>query len=377
VNVICGRDELLKGVQLVSPITSSKSTLPILSNFLFETSGNNIKLLATDLEISTQCLIKGEVVEEGGVTIPAKRFADIIKELPEEPYIGILTDEKDQIHIKSEKSKFNLLGISKADYPVIPEFPEESSFVIEKIKFASMLKKTIFAASKDSERHVLNSIYFLTEDRKFKLVATDGRRLAYIETSDIINIERQEKLRGTIVPIRAASEILRVLSVDVKSESVRVGTSDNRIAVKIGDVVLISTVVEGIFPNFEQVIPKESKFEFNLNVKDTLVAVKQMALLTNNRPLSDVSSVLNFCFNSNFLKISASTTGIGFGESKVAIQYEGEPVDINFNPNFLKEILQSIEGESIDFKFTDSLSPAMISPKNTKNHLCVVMPMRV
>jgi DNA polymerase-3 subunit beta len=377
VNVICEKNELLKGVQLVSPVTSSKSALPILSNFLFEASKNKIKLLATDLEISAQCHIKGEVIEEGGVTIPAKRFADIIKELPEDKYIGILTDEKDQIHIKSEKSKFNLLGISRTEYPVLPEFPEEKSFIIGKKKFISMLKKTIFAASKDSERHVLNSIYFLTGDNKLKLVATDGRRLAYIETSDIINTEKQNKIRGTIVPIRAASEILRLISTDVKSENVRVGTGENRIAVEIGDVVLISTIVEGVFPNFEQVIPKGLKFEFNLNVKDTLIAVKQMALLTNNRPLSDVSSVINFCFNSKFLKISASTAGVGFGESEIAIQYEGESVDINFNPIFLKEILQSIDGEFIDFKFTDSLSPAMISPKNTKDHLCVVMPMRV
>jgi len=376
-NVICVREELLKGVQIISPIPSSKSTLPILSNFLFETNGNKLKLLATDLEISAHCYVKGEIIEEGGITIPAKRFSDIIKELTAEKYIEILTNEKNQIQINSEKSSFNLLGISKTEYPVIPEFPEKNHFTIKKRKLASMLKKTIFAASKDSQRHVLNSVCFLIDDNKLKLVTTDGRRLAYIETSDLLKIEQSKEREQSIVPVRAANEILRLLSVDIKAENARVGINENRIAVEIGDVVFISTIIDGVFPNFEQVIPKEFKFKFKLDVKETLIAVKQMALLTNDKPLSDITSVVNFCFNQKFLKISASTAGVGFGESEIAIQYEGESVDINFNPRFLKEILQSIDEEFINFGFTNSLSPAIISPENTKNHLCVLMPMRI
>ncbi|MDR2437314.1 MAG: DNA polymerase III subunit beta [Endomicrobium sp.] len=374
--VICGKEELTKGIQTISPMASSKSTLPVLSNFLFETENGRIKLSSTDLEIAVKCYIKAEILEEGGITIPAKRFADIIKELPSENEIEIRSDETNQININSGKSKFNLMGISKSEYPVIPNFPNENNFTIKRDLFASMLKKTIFAASKDAQRYVLNGVYFILEDNILKMVSTDGRRLAYITAKEMQGIHPQTKIKA-IVPTKAIADILRLLSSDIKSEDIKIGISGNQIALEMEDITFLSTLIEGVFPNYEQVIPKMSDIKVKLNVKDTLVAVKQMALLTTDKVSSDRASAVKFYFNSNILRISASTAGLGSGEVELEIDYKATPIEISFNPNFVKEVLQNIDEESIMFEFKNSINPAIIVPEKEKNYLCVVMPMRV
>jgi DNA polymerase-3 subunit beta len=371
--VVCGKDELMRGIQIVSPATQSKNTLPALSNFLFETERDKIKLSSTDLEVALQCYIKGEITEDGGITIPSKRFTDIVKELFVDDEIEIKADETSQINIKSGKSKFNLMGISKTEYPVIPEPTKENNFTIKRKIFISMLKKTIFAASRDSQRYVLNGVYFILGDNKLEMVATDGRRLAYVKTS----ITQAEIKGKAIVPTKTVNDILRLLSSDINSEDIKIGISDNRISVEIDDITLLSTLVEGTFPNYEQVIPKKSDLKIKLNVKNALIAVKQMALLADNRLLSDKSAVVKFYFSHDLLKISASSAGIGSGETELEIEYKNDPAEINFNPNFIKEILQNIDENSAIFEFSNSLNPAVIFPEMDENYLCVIMPMRV
>ncbi|MDR1474821.1 MAG: DNA polymerase III subunit beta [Endomicrobium sp.] len=374
--VLCGKEELIRGIQTITPIASSKSTLPVLSNFLFYTENGKIKLSSTDLEIAVKCYIKGEILEDGGITIPAKRFADIIKELLSENEIEIRSDESNQINISSGKSKFNLMGISKTEYPVIPDFPSENNFIIKRDLLASMLKKTIFAVSKDSQRYVLNGVYFILEENILKMAATDGRRLAYITTNRVNSIKPQAKIK-VIVPTKAVTEILRLLSSDIKSEDIKVGVTGNQIALEIEEITFLSTLIEGIFPNYEQVIPKTSEIKVKLNVKNTLTAVKQMALLTADKISLDRSSAVKFYFNSNILRISASTAGLGSGEVELDIDYKDEPTEINFNPHFVREVLQNVDEESIIFEFKNSLNPATIVPEKDKSYLCVVMPMRV
>jgi DNA polymerase-3 subunit beta len=372
--VICGKDELMKGMQIVSPVASSKSTLPVLSNLLFETSVDKIKLSSTDLEIAVQCYIKGEIVEEGAITIPAKRFADIIKELSSDQEIEVKADDTNQINIKSGKSKFNLMGISPKEYPVIPEFPKDNNIIIKKDVFTSLVKKTIFAVSKDAQRYVLNGVYVIIEDNKLKMASTDGRRLAYIEDNNV-----QSNVKGkAIVPSKAMIDILRLLTSDIQSETIKLGMTENKIALDMEDgVTFLSTLIEGTFPSYEQVIPKTSETKIKLNVKNTLAAVKQMALLTADKISSDISAAIKFYFSQNNLKISASTAGLGSGEVELEVEYQGEPAEINFNPNFVKEVLQNIEEEFIIFEFKNASNPAKIFPENNQNYICVIMPMRV
>ncbi|MDR0724018.1 MAG: DNA polymerase III subunit beta [Endomicrobium sp.] len=371
--VICGKDELMKGIQIVSPVASSKNTLPVLSNSLFETDTDKIKLSSTDLETAVQCYIKGEIVEEGAITIPAKRFADIIKELYSDQNIEINADDTNQINITSGRSKFNLMGIAQKEYPVIPKFPKDNNIIIKKDIFISMIKKTIFSVSKDAQRYILNGIYIIIEDNKLKMVSTDGRRLAYIEDNCI-----QTNIKGkAIVPSKAMADILRLLTSDVKSETIKLGLTNNQIALDMDGITFLSTLIEGAFPNYEQVIPQATDFKIKLNVKNTVAAVKQMALLTADKISSDRIASVKFYFSTNNLKISASTAGLGFGEVELEVEYSGEPVEINFNPNFVKEILQNVEEEFAVLEFKTAQYPAKISPENDKSYQCVVMPIRM
>jgi DNA polymerase-3 subunit beta len=266
------------------------------------------------------------------------------------------------------------MGISKSEYPVIPEFPKENNFTVKKETFASMLRKTAFAVSKDSQRYVLNGVYFIVEEDLLKMVATDGRRLAYVTAEGL-----GTKIKGkAIVPTKAVNDILRLISAaDSKIEDIKIGITENQCAVEIGDITFLSTLIEGVFPNYEQVIPKKTESKVKLSVKDTLSAVKQMALLTGDRLSSDRSAAVKFYFSPSMLRISASTAGLGSGEVEMEIEYKGEPVEINFNPNFIKEVLQNMDGDFTNFEFTNALNPATLAPEQDKNYLCVVMPMRV
>ncbi|MDR1784325.1 MAG: DNA polymerase III subunit beta [Endomicrobium sp.] len=373
-NIICGKDELLRGIQTIHSTTSSRGTLPVLSNFLFETKGNRIKLSSTDLEIAIECYIKAEIIEDGGITIPTKKFSDIVRELLINKEIEIKTDEMNHINITSGKSKFNLMGISKSEYPIIPTLSREKCFTIEKEIFVKMLKKTVFSVSRDLQRYVLNGIYFALVDNRLSMTATDGRRLAHIETSSIKETIKEGK---AIVPTKAVNDILRLLSSDIESENINISITNNQIAVGIDDIVFLSTLIDGVFPSYEQVIPKNSQLKIKLNVRDTLAAVKQMAALTDNKLSSNISSAVKFYFDTDILKISASTAGIGSGEVELEVEYKDKPSEINFNPNFVKEVLQNIDENFAIFEFTDSLNPALICPENSKDYLYVIMPMRV
>jgi DNA polymerase-3 subunit beta len=371
--VFCGKEELTKGMHIIAPAISAKNTLPVISNFLFETMGNKIKFSSTDLDIAIQCHVKSEIIEEGSVTIPAKRFAEILRELPVEEEIEIKANEMSQINIKSGKSKFNLMGISQTEYPIIPTFPKDNNFIIKKDLFTSMLKKTIFATSRDSQRYVLNGICFIVENNIFKMVATDGRRLACVST-DKIEAEFKEKV---IVPTKAVTDILKLLSTDIEAETLKIGITDNQIAVAIEEIMFFSTLIEGTFPNYEQVIPKSFDSEVKLNVSNTLTAVKQMALLANDKFSSDRAAAIRFNFSNDLLKISASMAGVGSGEVELEIDYKEKSLDINFNPVFIKDVLQNIGESYVIFKLNDSLNPTTIVPEMDKTYLCVVMPMRV
>lgn len=366
--LICGKEELLKGVQIVQTVVSPKSTLPVLSNFLLEAEKQQIKLSSTDLEVGVSCFIKGEIAKEGSITIPAKRFGDIIRELPEDKDIEIRADETNQISIKCGKSHFILMGLPKSDYPVLPSFPEEKNFEVSKEVLKSMIRRTSFAVSTDETRYVLNGLYLNCEKGTMKLVSTDGRRLAYMLRE---NIDKKIENK-VIIPTKAVNEVQRILAADEKDENVKIGVTENQVAFKIGSVTIISRLIEGTFPNYEQVIPKKHDTQVKLKTKETLSAVRQMALL-----VADKAAGIKFTFGKNTLRITASAQGLGSGEAEIDIEYQGQVFDIAFNPAFLIDVLKNMDESEVYFEMTNSLNPALIRPVNDKNYLCVIMPMRV
>ncbi|MDR2709493.1 MAG: DNA polymerase III subunit beta [Elusimicrobiota bacterium] len=372
--VICAKETLLKGIQIVSPVASSRPALPVLANFLFEAKEDKIMLSSTDLEIAVKCYIKGEIITEGGITIPARKFADIVKELSDENSIEIHVDKSSsQITIISGASRFNLSGISREEYPVIPDFLKDNNFSIKRDNFVSILKKTVFAVSKEeTQKVVLKGLYFVVEEGKLKIVATDGRRLALAISDDI-----DSSIKTTaIAAAKSVAELIRLLGVaESKDEMIKVAISENRYAVEFEDITFISTLLEGIYPNYQQVIPEKTDYMAKLNLKDTLTAVKQISLLAE-KSSNATSQAIKFSFTKNTLKISAATAGVGSAQTEIKIDYDDDDAEVNFPPNHIREFLQNVETEFINFGFSATGKPAKITPEKDEKYLYVVMPMR-
>ena len=312
--IICSKEELLNGLKLTQPIAQAKATLPILSNVLFEAQGSEVKLSATDLETGISCYIKAEVVEDGAITIPAQRLMDIVKELPETNIEINVTDDK--IKITANKSKFNLVGIHKKDFPALPEYNKDFIFSISRANLITMFKKTIVSVSKDMQRFVLNGVCFTTtNDNKLKVASTDGKRLSFIERETI----NETKPIQVIIPTKAVADFLKLFSA-MTTENVQVSIGNNLITFIVGDIIFQSKLIEGNFPNYEQVMPKGNNNTIKLNTLETLSAIKQAALIANGNMATGGTSVIKITFEKNKMTISAESSNVGSGEIELDIE---------------------------------------------------------
>ncbi|PIW59558.1 MAG: DNA polymerase III subunit beta, partial [Candidatus Omnitrophica bacterium CG12_big_fil_rev_8_21_14_0_65_50_5] len=266
------KDILLAGIQTVQNIVSSRVTLPILSNILIETTDQTVKLNATDLDIGISCEYPVNVLEKGSITIPAKRFSDVIRELPSGD-ITIHSRKNNQIDIEGTNYQFRLNGLPADEYPKFPEFDKKDQIDIEQKIFKTMLRLTSFAVSHEESRYVLNGVLMVVVDKTITLVATDGHRLAKIEN---ILKHAPQKDFSVILPVKAVHEINRNLK-DEGIVSIVVGR--NQVLFNIDGILIATRVIEGEYPNYNQVIPPPVEHKINLNRQEFLSAIRRANLL--------------------------------------------------------------------------------------------------
>ena len=276
--VRCEKQSLLKGVQTVQNVISNRATLPILSNILLETQKKSLYLAGTDLDVGIATHVEVEVEEEGAITIPAKKFGDIIKELPEGECV--LSTKKNNITtIECGKCFFRLPGLPKDDFPKFPSFGNEPRLVLPQQLLKTMLRMTSFAMSYDETRYVLNGVLFKCGEKGLTLVATDGRRLACIEK--VLEKEWKNPYE-MIVPTKTIQELARIL----QEGEVGLIKKENQILFDLGETFVISRLIDGEFPNYEQVIPKEIPEKILLNREQFLQATRRAGLLTSQESQS-------------------------------------------------------------------------------------------
>ena len=359
------KETLLKGIQTVQNAVSQKSGLPILLNILFETlKDNKIRLIATDLEIGIISTINTEVQEEGAVSIPAKKISDIVKELPNEK-INLSAKKNNQITIKCEKSIFKIMGLPKEEFPKVPELVDKDSLILPQKLLKAMLNMTSFAISKDETRYVLNGILFLATEKSLCLVATDGRRLALIERE----LPKPGGLKKkVIVPAKAVSELMRIL----KDEGeVKISFSENQLSFELDDTLLITRLIEGEYPNFEQVIPKEIQNKLRLNKDRFYSATKRASLLSTPDSQSVKLDVLK-----NKLIISKNAQDGSESREEVDCSYSGEEMTMGFNPTYLMDALKNIDEEEIGFELTSPDKPGVIRAGGN-SYIYIILPMQL
>ncbi len=358
------KDVLLKGIQEVQAAISAKSSLPILSNILLEATEDNLILTATDLDIGITSKIAVKPQIAGAITIPAKKFLDIIRELPENEPISISVKKNNLINIECGKSAFKIMGLPKEEFPQLPEFKDKDSLTLPQKKLKSMLKLTGFAISRDESRYVLNGVLFVIKPAYIRLVATDGRRLAMVEEKAQLPKTMERKF---IVPTKAVAELDKALG---EEGDVKIYLNNNQIFFDMGRTRIVSRLIEGEFPNYEQVIPKEAKDKL-LTPKNTfLAAVKRAALFTNQD-----SSAIKIDLGKDKLVISKSTPYLGEARIEVDAEYKGKDISVGFNPEYLVDLLKNIDEEKIAFEVTDSDKPGVV--RIGSEYIYVVLPMQI
>lgn len=355
---------LLEGLQMIQSVVSTRTTLPILSNVLVRGEENKLWLTTTDLELTVRCAVEAKILTAGATTLPARRLFGIVRELPADE-IEIEVSEKDEASIQCGSSFFKIYGLSEDEFPPIQEFEGGNSYTIDQRIFKEMLKMTSYAASADETRYVLNGVFFSFKGDKFTTVATDGRRLALVEQEVEFPADAEA---DAIVPSKTVSELLRNLGSE--EAPLKIHTTKNQIAFEFSDVLIVSKLIEGTYPNVRQVIPSQCEERVTIEREGLLTAVKRVALLT-----TDKSNTVKLSFGQNQLKITAITPDVGEAHETMAIKYAGKEIAVAFNPEFVMDPLRNISGDEVYLELTDELSPGVL--KCDVPFLYVLMPMRV
>jgi DNA polymerase III subunit beta len=357
------RENIVQHLQDVISAIPNRSTLPILSNLLLEAKNNELIITATDLEICIRKKVAVEVIQPGKITVLGKKFYDILKEIPSEE---VLIEETKNfgVIIRGEKCYFKLLGFSPQEYPDIPKI-EGKSFKVDAEKIAAMISKTYFACSKEETRYVLNGILFDFQEKSLKLVASDGRRLALYQ-EDI----KTDWVGKYIVPQKAVSELLKMSEKTEGQLTISLSERNNQIAFALPQTELITRLIEGEFPNYEDVIPPASKNNLKLKTKDFFQAVKRAYLMTTTESIA-----IKIEFSKNKVIISKTTPELGEGREELELEYKGENMVIGFNPQYLLDILKTIDQEEVTLELNGVDKPGII--RLDSQYLYLVLPMQL
>jgi len=359
------KEDLLKATQIVQNVISPHTTLPVLSNILIETVKDRVRLISTDLDIGISYSFFAKVEEEGAITIPAKKVSDIFRELPGEN-IEILTKKNNAIEIKSNQSYFRLIGIPKDEFPKLPNFKNKEFIILPQNIFKRMIEVSSFAISKDETRYILNGALVEIKEDGIRMVTTDGRRLVLVE-------ERKDFPKGIdkkiIIPSKTIHELLRNLSNETE---LKIAFDENQIYFEFNEIVIISRLIEGNFPEYEKVIPKETKNKVKTDKNKLYQAIKRVSLLTNPN-----SQAIKIDILKDKMMLSKNTPEIGEAKDQIDIDYKGDTLSIGFNPIYLMEVLRVFEKDVVEIELTDPQKPAVIRMNTPYKYIYIVLPMQL
>ncbi len=367
------RDHFANGLAQVLNVVGSKATMPILSNVLIEAAKDHVTLTTTNLDLGIRVKIKAEAKETGAVTLPVKRLATIVRELPN---VDVLVDStaSHQVKLASGGSTFRIMGIGKEEFPPLPEFGDEKIFTLNQDELTAMLRSVDYAQSTDETRYILNGVYFNFRDEKLSLVATDGRRLALVSKE----LEVPAASAGSIIlPAKTVAELARMLG---KGSKLKVSFNDRRASFQIATdkdssglmdhVYLYSKVVEGNYPNYQQVIPKETHQRLKLERELFLQCVHRAQLVC-----SEKANSVKIKLTTNLLEITAQSPDFGEAHESMAVAYSGAEMQVAFNPAYLLDPLRALTKDEVFLELKDEVSPGVF--KTLENFVCVIMPVRL
>jgi DNA polymerase-3 subunit beta len=357
------RSKFLEGLMTVQNVVSSKGTLQILSNALIHVENNQMSITTTDLDISMRCVIPCEVEQPGSTTLPIRRVVMIMKEL-NEGNVTVQVAEDDEAKFQSGSSYFKVIGLPTRDFPPIPATEGKFSYRIDQGVLKEMLRKTSYAASLDETRRVLNGVLMAFKSNKLTMVATDGRRLALVDHEVEFPEQAETEM---ILPSKAVNELMRVLQ---NEGEVKIYAQKNQVVFEMGTTIMSSKLVDGVYPNYRQVIPGGCDERVTLEREELLRAVRRVSVMT-----TDKSNAVRLTFSANQLTINITSQEVGEGRETIPVKYTGKEVSIVFNPEYVMDPLKNMDDDEVYFELSDGHSPALL--KCSVPFLYVLMPLRL
>jgi len=362
------REKLQEGLAAVTASIPAKTTLPVLANILVETTDRGIKLSGTDLDIAVSTEVAADVESPGAVTIPAKKLSEIARELPPSP-VKIAAIGEQRITLECGRSRFKLLGLPRDEFPTFPSVKFNESWRIKSGNLQKLIAHTSFAVSTEESRPILNGVLWELRPDRMAMIATNGHRLAKME---ILIDSNSGPSHDLIVPPKALEQVRRLFPAE---EDLEIARGENHIGFRSPFTSVFSRLIEGPYPNYELVIPRDNDRSAVADKGALISALKRMSVVA-----SDQTHRIRLSFNSGMLKFSVQTPDLGEAQDELPIRYTGDQLDIGFNASYLLEILRYIPTDEVKLTFKAPERAATLEPEgwsDSASYLCLVMPLRL
>jgi DNA polymerase-3 subunit beta len=365
-NFTITRQNLHNGLAAVSASIPSKTTLPVLSNILFEARDGEVRMSGTDLDVAVRVRVPADVKQPGSLTAPGKKLQEIVRELPDNPVE--VTTRGEQIELKCGKSHFKLNGLPADEFPTLTEVDFGSGLTVTGTNLNGLIQRTSFAVSTEESRPILNGVLWELRDGEMKMVATNGHRLARMS----VPVESTgTRSADFIVPPAALGQVQRLFK---DTDAIEVARSDNHLGFRAASTEVYTRLIEGTYPNYEQVIPRDNDKTATITKKALESAVRRMAVVA-----SDQTHRIRLKFEPGRVHLNVLTPDLGEGHDELEIDYQGSELEIGFNANYLLEVLRYMPSDEVKFSFKAPERAATMEPVGDKapDYLCLVMPLRL
>lgn len=358
------KENLLHGVQMVQRAVSPKNPLPVLAGILFEAKDNTLTLTATDLEIGIECTVPVTTISPGSVVIPARYISDIVRKLPDVPIDISVDATNNTVVVNYSTSEVRLHSLNAEEFPAFPSVENDVTIELANTRLKEMLRQVLFATSNDENRPVFTGVLFEIKENVLSLVTTDTHRLALRK----LNLTTPTQDAKVIIPGRTLSELVRIMP--NQEDNVKIILGNNQALFSTADTVLVSRLIEGQFPAYDQVIPQDYNAKLRVKVQEMLESTERAALLTTSG-----KQTVKLSTQQDLIFITANTE-IGGIHEEVNAYLEGEPMEIAFNATYLTDVLKAVGKEEAYFELNGPLNPGVIKPVDDDNYITLILPVR-
>jgi DNA polymerase-3 subunit beta len=367
--LVVRKNDLLRELQLFQGIVERKNTIPILANVLMEAKGDQVSFLATDLEVGLRSRCSASVAKGGSLTLPAKKFYEIVKSLPETEIR--IAEDKGGVKVAADRFDSRMQTLPREDFPTLPDAGATPTATLPRAALKEMVAKTQFAITGEDTRYFLNGALFVLRPDSMTLVATDGHRLALVTTSRTAGSADRGEVKA-ILPRKTLSELARLLNEG--DEDIRYERGENHLFFDVGGRLLISRMIDGQFPAYERVIPKGNDKHIDFERDRLTNAVKRVALLSNER-----SRAVKFQIDKNRVEVTSSSPDLGEAKETLPVEYSGASMQICFNAQYVLDFLSAVTTDTVSLDLKDEVSQAVMRPVGAEgyDYTYVIMPMRV